>query len=59
MNWFNRLFRKKLIIPLVRHGVPTGQWVECYKEDDIYKKLVVVYGNPLPKQIEVEPYKPI
>ena len=53
INWF----RKKIIIPLVRNGVPTGQWVECYKNDDIYKKLVIVYGEPLPKQIEVVPYK--
>ena len=52
---FLNLFKKKLIIPLVRKGVPTGQWVECYKGDDIYKKLIIVYGYPLPKQIEVEP----
>lgn len=58
MNWFKKLFKKKLIIPLVRQGVPIGTWVECYKGDDIYKKLVVMYGEPLPKQIEVEPYKP-
>ena len=50
-------FRKPIIIPLVRNGVKTGQWVECYKNDDIYKKLVIIYGEPLPKQIEVEPYK--
>lgn len=56
MKLFN-IFRKKIIIPLVRNGVPTGQWVECYKNDDIYKKLVIVYGLPLPKQIEVEPIK--
>ena len=53
INWF----KKKIIIPLVRNGVPTGQWVECYKDDDVYKKLVIIYGEPLPKQIEVVPYK--
>ena len=53
LNWF----KKKIIIPLVRNGVPTGQWVECYKNDDVYKKLVIIYGEPLPKQIEVVPYK--
>lgn len=58
MNWFKRIFKKKpIIIPLVRKGVPTGQWVECFKGDDIYKKLVMLYGDPLPKQIEVEPLK--
>jgi hypothetical protein len=58
MNWFKRIFKKKpIIIPLVRKGVPTGQWVECFKGDDIYKKLVILYGDPLPKQIEVEPLK--
>lgn len=55
MNWFQKLFKKKIIIPLVRKNIPTGQWVECYKGDDIYKKLVILYGEPLPKQIEVEP----
>ena len=50
-------FRKKIIIPLVRNGSTTGQWVECYKGDDTYKKLVHIYGEPLPKQIEVVPYK--
>lgn len=55
---FFNLFRKKIIIPLVRKGVPTGLWVECYKGDDVYKKLIVLYGDPLPTQIEVEPYKP-
>lgn len=59
MNWFKRIFKKKpIIIPLVRKGVSTGQWVECFKGDDIYKKLIVLYGDPLPKEIEVEPYKP-
>jgi len=58
MNWFKRIFKKKpIIIPLVRKGVPTGQWVECFKGDDTYKKLVILYGDPLPKQIEVEPLK--
>ena len=55
-NILNKL-RKKIIIPLVRNGVKTGQWVECYKGDDTYKKLVIIYGEPLPKQIEVVPYK--
>jgi hypothetical protein len=58
MNFFKKLFKKKIIIPLVRKGIPTGQWVECYKGDDIYKKLIKVYGDPLPTQIKVEPYKP-
>lgn len=58
MNLFNIFKKKPIIIPLVRNGVPTGQWVECYKGDDIYKKLVILYGEPLPKQIEVEPLKP-
>jgi hypothetical protein len=49
------LFRKKIIIPLVRRGVPTGQWVEIYKNDKYYKVLVREYGEPLPSQIEVEP----
>jgi hypothetical protein len=57
INWIRNLFKKKIIIPLVRNGVPTGQWVECYKNDDVYKKLVIIYGEPLPKQIEVVPYK--
>ena len=57
MKRISNLFKKKIIIPLVRNGVPTGQWVECYKNDDIYKKLVIIYGEPLPNQIEVEPYK--
>lgn len=55
MNWLIKLFKKKIIIPLVRKNIPTGQWVECYKGDDVYKKLVILYGEPLPKQIEVEP----
>jgi hypothetical protein len=55
MNWFQKLFKKKIIIPLVRKGIPTGQWVECYKNDHIYLQLTAVYGKPLPKQIEVEP----
>ena len=57
INWFKNLFRKKpIIIPLVRKGIKTGQWIECYKGDDIYKKLITVYGEPLPTQIEVVPY---
>jgi hypothetical protein len=49
------LFRKKITIPLVRRGIPTGQWVEIYKNDKYYKVLVREYGEPLPSQIEVEP----
>ena len=52
-NWF----KKKIIIPLVRNGVATGQWVECYKGDVYHKQLIKIYGEPLPKQIEVVPYK--
>jgi len=58
MNLFNIFKKKPIIIPLVRKGVETGQWVECFKGDDVYKKLIVLYGDPLPKEIEVEPYKP-
>ena len=49
------LFRKKIIIPLVRRGVPTGQWVEIYKNDKYYKALVRAYGKPLPTTIETVP----
>lgn len=55
MNTIFNLFRKKIKIPLVRGGKPTGQWVEVYKNDKYYKILVEQYGEPLPKQIEVEP----
>ena len=57
-KFFNLFKKKPIIIPLVRKGVPTAQWVECFKGDDVYKKLVVLYGEPLPTQIEVEPYNP-
>jgi hypothetical protein len=57
-KFFNLFKKKPIIIPLVRKGVKTGQWVECFKGDDIYKKLVMLYGDPLPTQIEVEPYNP-
>lgn len=58
INFFTRLIKGKLItIPLVREGKPTGQWVECYKNDNVYKILVLNYGEPLPNQIEVEPIK--
>ena len=55
MKIFN-LFKKKIIkIPLTTNGVENGLWVEYYKEDDTYKKLVKVYGLPLPKTIETIP----
>jgi hypothetical protein len=58
INWFKNLFREELIIiPLVQDGAPTGQWVECKKGDETYIKMVKLYGYPLPKQIEVVPYK--
>lgn len=58
LNSIKNLFKKKpIIIPLVRNGVPNGLWVECYKGDTIYKSLVILYGEPLPKTIEVEPLK--
>ena len=57
MKFFNIFKKKPIIIPLVRNGVKTGQWVECYKGDDTYQKLIKIYGEPLPKQIEVVPYK--
>jgi hypothetical protein len=57
VNWFKNIFKKKpIIIPLVRNGIKTGQWIECYKGDETFKKLVQVYGEPLPTQIEVVPY---
>ena len=57
-NWYKRLIKEKLIIiPLVRDGEPTGQWVECRKGDGTYIKLIKIYGYPLPEQIEVVPYK--
>lgn len=49
------LFKKPIIIPLVRKGILTGQWVEVYKNDKYYKMLIQRYGLPLPQQIEVEP----
>jgi hypothetical protein len=52
--WFKK---KPIIIPLVKNGIKNGLWIECYKGDDTYKKLVLLYGEPLPKQIEVVPYK--
>jgi hypothetical protein len=56
-NWFKSLLKEeKIIIPLVRNGEPTGQWIECEKGDETYIKLIKVYGHPLPKQIEVVPY---
>lgn len=54
-NKLLNLFRKPIIIPLVRRNIPTGQWVEVYKNDKYYNMLVQRYGLPLPKQIEVEP----
>lgn len=62
MNILN-IFRKKkkpepIIIPLVRNGNPTGMRVECFKDDETYKKLVIIYGEPLPKQIETILLKP-
>jgi len=44
-------------IPLTLRGKENGLWVECYKGDEIYKKLVKIYGEPLPKTIETEPLK--
>lgn len=58
INWCKSLFQEKtIIIPLVRDKIPTGQWVECKKGDETYIKLIKLYGYPLPKQIEVVPYK--
>ena len=58
INFFTRLIKGKLItIPLVSNGTPTGQWVECYKDDNVYKILASNYGEPLPTQIEVESIK--
>ena len=58
MNLFNIFKKKPIIIPLVFNGQENGQWVECFKGDDTYKKLVMLYGEPLPKQIEVKPVTP-
>ena len=56
VNFIYRLFKgKRITIPLTRNKIPTGQWVECYKNDKYYKILVSQYGEPLPTQIEVEP----
>ena len=52
---FLNLFRKKITIPLVRKGIPTGQWIEIYKNDKYYKALVRAYGKPLPTTIETVP----
>ena len=58
INFIHRLIKGKIItIPLTRDGVPTGQWVECYKNDNVYKMLALNYGEPLPTKIEVEPVK--
>jgi hypothetical protein len=57
MSWIKNIFKKKIIIPLTTNGVKNGLWVECYKGDDIYKKLVMIYGEPLPKEIETVPVK--
>jgi hypothetical protein len=55
---FNLFKKKKLIkIPLVKNGIETGLWVECYKGDNTYDKLVKIYGLPLPKTIETVPLK--
>ena len=51
MNWF----RRRITIKLVHRGKETGQWIKCTKGDDTYNKLVLAYGSPLPKQIEVNP----
>lgn len=58
INWFRNFFfeEETITIPLTKDGVKTGQWVECKKGDDIYLKLIRIYGYPLPKQIEVVPY---
>lgn len=58
MNWIKNIFKKKpIIIPLTTNGVKNGLWVECFKGDETYNKLVKIYGEPLPKQIETVPVK--
>lgn len=54
LNWFKK---KSIIIPLTTNGKEIGLWVECYKGDDTYNKLVNIYGLPLPKTIETSPVK--
>lgn len=58
INWIRNLFKGKLIvIPLTTDGVKNGLWVECRKGDKTYKKLVKIYGKPLPTEIETKPYE--
>jgi hypothetical protein len=58
INWFKNLFKEELIIiPLTTNGKENGLWVECRKGDETYVKLIKIYGLPLPKTIETEPYK--
>ena len=52
------LFKKLKKIPLYRGDTPTGQWVEYVKGDEVYDKLVKIYGLPLPKKIQVAPLIP-
>lgn len=56
MKIFN-IFKKKIIIPLTTNGKENGLYVECYKGDDVYIKLVKIYGKPLPKTIETIPHE--
>ena len=56
MKWLKNIFKKKpIIIPLTTNGKENGLWVECYKGDTTYNKLVKLYGLPLPKAIETTP----
>jgi hypothetical protein len=55
-NWIKNIFKKKpIIIPIITNGVKNGLWVECFKGDETYIKLVKIYGLPLPKTIETIP----
>ena len=58
LKWIKGIFKKEpIIIPLTTNGVKNGLWVECFKGDNTYKKLVKIYGLPLPKEIETVPYE--
>jgi hypothetical protein len=51
-SWFKK---KPIIIPLTTNGKENGTWIQCYKNDKIYKQLIVLYGDPLPSTIETVP----
>lgn len=53
----NAVKPKLIKIPLVNNkGIETGQWVECFEGDKVYKQLKKIYGG-IPSVIEVESLK--